>query len=254
MRDLVDLILMSLKIFVLSYLGIAAVTGQRLNVGIIVRSLTDSMAFVAEDQLPLVFNADFWATLDMGRTSELGRGRNIADYALTWWTSRKPRNLDNVDILADGTLVLCLDYHRRQLDASPVSSASPSPGPRKTPADSLPTMEADIGAAVLMPAMAEHWSDGEETTGQAIACPKCPLYRDALRALRQEVEEFNRYAKTLATTADTECRRDMRRAAAFYDLYEAALLKETAVTPSAPTGSRSERVKEVSATAAAEFK
>ena len=97
------------KLFILSLVGIATALGQPLDIPIILRTLAGTIALVVENSLPFAFDSDFLATLD---TPAHDNCEVVDNYALRWWSGRKPRDLNTVDILNANTLEGCLGHYK----------------------------------------------------------------------------------------------------------------------------------------------
>jgi len=102
-----------LPAFILSYIGMATAVGRSVEIPIILRSLTDSMAVLPEHELPLAIHPNFLATLDIGAYEEDNKCQVIKGYDLSWWTGQKPRDLDTVKILDQLSLASCITHYRQ---------------------------------------------------------------------------------------------------------------------------------------------
>jgi len=92
----------------------ATAVGRSVEIPIILRSLADSMAVLPENELPLAIHPDFLATLNIGAYEEDNKCQVVKGYDLSWWTGRKPRDLDTVKILDQLSLASCITHYRQQ--------------------------------------------------------------------------------------------------------------------------------------------
>ena len=193
----------------MSYIGIAAATGQVTDVPIVLRSLADSFATLPEDSLPCKISLGLLATLDIG-TDPDHHGRVVNAYEFSWWKSSRPPRTSA--ILCQGTLEHCLRLHRTRLLKGTGSWSSPVP--------LLP-----ITAKPLMPVISSTATDAGADT--APDCRQCSAYKIVINDLLDDVRGLHELAAGLEVSHSNEWDLNMRRAAGFYMLHEKALQKET---------------------------
>jgi len=100
------------KFYVMGYAGMAAATGQVLDIPIVLRSLSTSLALITKANFPVPFDSEFVALLEVGTTDE-EFGRVVKSYAYNWWDKR--RKPEDKDLLHAETIHACLDHHGPQL-------------------------------------------------------------------------------------------------------------------------------------------
>ena len=198
--------LTKIKVFILSLIGTSSALGQAVDIPIILRTLAGTFALVVEDNLPLPFDADFLATLD---TPAHDKCEVVKNYAHPWWTGRKPRDLNTVNILNASTLQFCLDLFKEQLvqqsagtsthNAGDFSNSRSGPGPSPGPGP-----------------------------GSSPGCRICHKYRQLLSDVLQDILKYQNFASVMSTSSQNLLNLGLRRASTFHLLYEAAIMKETA--------------------------
>ncbi|KAF8799630.1 hypothetical protein BYT27DRAFT_7263716 [Phlegmacium glaucopus] len=234
-------------LFILSYIGIATALGQQLDVLIILRSLTDSMAMLDEDALPLPFNASFLATLDIGVHDRNNKSQVVSTYDYTWWSGRKPRNLSTVTVLDASNLETCLNNYQLQRSLAPASAAlvdsgaGASAGLTQAASAGVPTSAEDIPSPLH--AGADH----------SPTCHRCNKYRDLLSDVLQDVLRFRNVSSLMSTSSEHRWKLGVCRASTFHLLQEAALLKETAVSEAPAPGSTAQWLVAVAQNASSEL-
>jgi len=197
------------------------------DIPIIVRSLADSLALVDVSALPLSFEPDLLATLNIG-INDNSKCRRVPTYHCTWWLARKPRNLDSVDVMDRLRIDKCLEVHqhlllpsqRGEVITSGLTSTRPAvPVPLGPPAPHLAASKA--------------------------GCDQCERYRDLLSGALRELVEVCQFASAMATASENQWSLDMRWASTFNLLYEAAVIKECGPSTKPPRGNKGERAKAV---------
>lgn len=166
--------------------------GQPVDIPIILRTLAGSIALCDEESLPLTSTPDYLAMLDAGEFEKVV----VNNFELSWWTSRKPRDLNAVEILNASTVERCLDHYTTQRESQHESSI-PNPGP-----GTGLTREAlrfhDAGtAAVAGP------STGSKPppTGAGERCSSCPRYRQLLSDVLGDILKYQNFASVMATSS-----------------------------------------------------
>jgi hypothetical protein len=202
--------------------GIVTSIGLPLHVPIIIRSLAQSMAFLAEGDLPIAFDVDFLLMLDSDLAEQNGFTRLVETYEHSWWRARKPRDLDLAVILNSSTIVNCLDVHEGQFN----KSLPENPFGLPSASSSGHFVDKQVGHSSESTA---HETIPEDT----LQCQNCDQYAGILSDTLQDLLGIHNVASTMATNYDIQWDMDMRRASTFHLLYEAAVLKETANVPSA---------------------
>jgi len=199
------------------------------DIPIIVRSLADSLALADASVLPLSFEPDLLATLDIGVDDD-SKCRKVSTYHHAWWLVRKPRNLDSVDIMDRSSIDKCLDIYQHLLLPSQrgevITSGSTSTGPLALPVPPAPQ------APILSLLEA--------------GCNQCECYRDLLSGILRELVGVCQFASAMATASENQWCLDMRRASTFNLLYEATVIKECGPSTRPPRGNnKGERAKAV---------
>lgn len=202
--------------FVLSYIGLGSSIGLSLKIPIIVRSLAGSFALLEEADLPIGFDLDFITTLDTDLAEQDPMCKIMDKYECAWWTQRKPRNLDSADVLDRSSFDKCLQTHLNQIDVQK--------GGRK-----------DLSSSLISPTKI---TTAETSANNTLPlCLNCETLTDILSNTLVDVVDLHSYANTMVTSGECQWNIDMRRASMFNLLYEAAVIKETAVAPSAISAS-----------------
>lgn len=226
-RYLINLLTVT-KIFILSIVGTATALGQPVEIPIILRTLASSIALVNEDALPLNLNPDSLAALD---TPAHDKSKVVQNHNLKWWSGRKPRDLNTVDILKSSTLRHCLENYRQQ-----------SKGAGSTP---------DSFANASTPADTGRTDTGKANTGPG--CPDCKRYRQVISDLLQDVLKFQNFASVMSTSSKALLHIGLRKASTYNLLHEAAILKETAEISPPERASKIHHISAVSGTALSEL-
>ncbi|PPQ80265.1 hypothetical protein CVT25_003704, partial [Psilocybe cyanescens] len=147
-------------------------------------------------------------------------------YKYNWWNNNAAlTTLDNKKLNA------ALSFHREQLKLVLPRTAAPSDdGPRfRPPSPTPPPMPSiDLIAVPKIPA---------PVPGAAPDCPMCDIYQKMAVDLYQMNVDAVRHNRELLLLAETESSLCERRVAGFYELHEAAMLKETANVPARDTES-----------------
>ena len=99
----------------MSLIGIATSIRQSMDVLILIRSLASSIGSLNEEILSLSFDPDFLLTLDLDFSEQHKTCQIVQQYNSSWWTGKKPRNLDWADVLDISSLERCLRKHREQI-------------------------------------------------------------------------------------------------------------------------------------------
>lgn len=194
----------------MTLIGTATALGLGVDIPIITRSLAASFALVKEHELPLDVNQDILLTLDAGGDDKF---KIVPNYELMWWTGRKPRDLNIVEILKDTTLEKCLANYHEQI--------RPSTAARSTTGSSVPY----AGSNPSLPVP----KTGTDPSN----------YRQLLSDVLRDILKFQQFASIMSTSNKNLMNLGIRRAAAFNLLHEAAILKETAGSPESSPATQS---------------
>jgi hypothetical protein len=173
----------------------AAAIGHACNIPFILRRLASNFYRNAPASLPVTFDLDFLLALDAGCDTD-DIARPVASYRLEWWTQ------DGSLLLSFETLDTCLE-HFQALTGLPDVMPLPFKKPAYTWSRHLST----------------------RSDGGLPACTKCNLYRSVALGALDDMQDLRHLAHGLEVTADSQLRTAKRDAGAFFQLYEAAMLK-----------------------------
>lgn len=207
----------------MSYIGIATALGQPVEIHIILRSLADIVGLPVEMGFPTIFEPEFLATLDLDRRDKDCKYSVVERYQHQWWTGRKPRDLNVVDILNAETVSSCLELYRKQLTGLSEMPENMSTAGSAANAGCSSTARSAANAGYLPNA-------GHTTAGispAALSCPTCIEYKDVLSLTLQDILKFNNFASLMVTCTENLLKIGTRKASTFHLLHEAAILKET---------------------------
>jgi hypothetical protein len=182
--------------------------------------MTASMALANEDELPLDYDPEFLLTLDTGGQEN---SMIVACYELSWWTGRKPRDLDAVEILNASTVSKCLQHYKRRLGLDAGASRN---------ADASGNAGSSVNTGITSNAAGTGTSSNNEAGAE---CRSCLKYRELLSDVLQDILKFQNFASSMSSSSQNLFEIGNRRASTFNLLHEAAILKETAgLSPPAP--------------------
>jgi len=108
LNSIKDCLIMSFQLFIMSYVGMATSLGLVVEVPMVLRSLSISLAAVPNANLPIPFDLGLIAMLDSG-TNDSDFSRIVKSYALAWWKGTH-RPADSGTLTAK-TLERCLKQH-----------------------------------------------------------------------------------------------------------------------------------------------
>ena len=209
----------------------ASALGMPMVIPIVIRTLTGSLAFVEETILP--FNTCFLATLDSGEHQV------INNYEFRWWSGRKPRDINTVEIMGGPTIKKCLIHYREEkakgvflpagAGASRFAGTKPD-GETMATASAKPTFARSGQTANIKDA--------------GSGCRNCTKYKQLLSDVLQDVLKFQNYASAMSTSSENLLNIGIRKASNFQLLHEAAILKETAGIPP-PTKGKTHQISAV---------
>jgi len=206
-----DCLIMSFQLFIMSYVGIATSLGLVIEVPMVLRSLSVSLAAVPDDDLPIPFDLGLIAMLDSG-TNDSEFGRIVKSYALAWWKgTRKPANRGT---LAANTLEKCLEQHRRFLLET--MGGEPMPEHSIIP---IPSLQLPFGAEANVGAV----GGSDIGTGN---CSQCTVYKSLAADLLNKIKSIKNFVSGMVGMTFNETELIPRRAVGFYSLHEKVLTKE----------------------------
>ena len=214
------------KLFIMSYVGLAFATGQVVDIPIILRSLTVSLANVPSADLPIPFDLGFLEMLQVG-TNDEELGRVVRSYALPWWRRSKPP-ADGETLNAE-TLEQCLIHHRDELLIS-VDGRPISPIPINT-VSSLQIRPVAVpdgplhGGGASAPGGPSRRGDGVSVV-DGPACPECEFHRTLSADLIEELRGIRTLVSGVGVSSTNEAEVAARSAAGLYHLHEQVSLKE----------------------------
>ena len=192
------------KEFTLSYIGMAAAIGQSINIPIVIRGLAMDLHRHVPGSDTLLFDPDFLFSLDTG-TDHDDPAKVVKSYHQQWWTARTPPAI--TDLMNQQNIADFLKHHHRLTESDspnilPVAPVKPSYG----------------------------WSRGVnfDSVSPNIQCHQCRLYRAILIGAEDELRDIRHYAHGMEVRSAFRARFAARRAATFYQLYQAANSKADA--------------------------
>jgi hypothetical protein len=174
------------------------------DVPIVLRSLSVSLASVASADLPIPFDLAFLAMLEGGTNPDQCE-RVVKSYALCWWKSTR-RPADGSLLSAD-TVDKCLIHHRSKL----LKTMS---------GQSLPARPIIVTPPLQLPSNAEAASDADA------ACVRCDFHRSLAADLLTELKGIKQFVSGMEATAFNDTDMASRRMAGFYVLHNMVLTKE----------------------------
>lgn len=210
---------------------------------IILRTLAGNIPFIVKEKLPLAAGLNFLATLDAGEHEM------VSNYELRWWTGRKARDLDTVEILTTSTVDKCLTHYRQQKSNSRKFPAGAGAGPASNESQS---------AEILSPSANLSACDDSDTGSplKSVAgtgCRNCTKYKQLLSDVLRDILKFHSFASVMSISAENMLNVGIRRASTFHNLHEAANLKETPIVPPPAQAPTSHRISEVLRNASSEL-
>jgi hypothetical protein len=173
----------------------AAAIGHACNIPSILRNLASYFYRHASSNLPVSFNLASLLDLDAGCDSD-DIARPVASYHLDWWTQ------ETSELLSFDTLDPCLQHFQRLTGLSEIIP----PGFKKP--------SYTWSRHLSMP-----------SNGVLPACHNCTMYRAVALGALDDLRDLRHLAHGLEVRADRQVRSAKRDAGAFFQLYEAALLK-----------------------------
>jgi hypothetical protein len=184
----------------------AAAIGQSLNIPILIRALACDIYRLGPALEAWNFSREFLLALDAGIDPE-DPTAPVDHYHLPWWTGQSRPDAD--EILSTHTLARCLAHHKmvsdRVRDTRPVEAEQRGP-PLNWQRDLSLSPE-----------------------GLNVKCGQCRLYRAVGVTAMDRLQDYRHHLHGLKTAQDARVDLTSRRAAGFFQLHEAALLKEDSV-------------------------
>ncbi|PPQ87767.1 hypothetical protein CVT25_015010 [Psilocybe cyanescens] len=210
--------------FFMQYVSIATALGLVFDTPIVLRSLAASLCKVDTSHLPIPYDARLIAILSAGTHSEQPY-RTVPRYKYDWWNKHlASATLDNKKLHAS------LEFHDKQLQSAQPTTELPDDEARfRLPSTTLPP----VPRINLLSAPKFFIPVADADAG----CTMCNTYQQMAIDLYQMNVDAVRNTQQLLSLAETESLLCERRVAGFYEVHEAALLKETANVPTTGTES-----------------
>ena len=180
----------------------ATALGQPLNIPIVIRTLTGTLAFADENYLPFRTMPGFLDILDVG-THQI-----VPNFKLQWWTDPKTKDISTIKILSARTVMVCLAHFQEQKKNTPVLPAGASAG-----SSNISNASSNAGSTTLIP------------TSARSQCESCTKYQQLLSDVLQDVLEIQKYALVRSTSLKNLLNMGICRASTFHQLHEATILK-----------------------------
>jgi len=210
-----------------------------LVVPIVIRSLAGRYTFDGGDVLPI--DSSILACLDAGQHQQ------VNSFALPWWSGRKPRDVNTVEIFSASTLRKCLDHHREQISISKNLPAGAGAG-------RILASEADGSGTTGAKGKQKVGAGTPISKNARSGCDRCANYRQLLSDVLQDVLKFQKYASGMSTSSENLLNIGIRRGSTFNLLHQAAILKETAGISPPAKAETAELILSVNRTASSELK
>lgn len=238
---LIILLLTGFKTFILNVIGTLTALDQPVVIPIILRTLAASIALYEEGDLPFECTPDFLAVLDAGEFEK----DIVIDFDLNWWSGRKPRDLNAVEILNASTVDTCLEHYTFQQESKESKSGRrniPNPGPGSgLTNEALLFHNTNNAGKSKTPPVTGRPAATNVLTGTGTGCASCSQYRQLLSDVLRDILRYQNFASVMATSSKNLFNIGSRKASTFNLLYETAVLKETAGV-SLPAKSSVERI------------
>jgi hypothetical protein len=217
-----------------------------LDIPIILRSLAGSLGLAVIDErgLPLDSDISFLETLDVGGH------QHVTSYELRWWT-RKPSDLNKVEIMNPSNVKKCLAHFRKEKSKSFVLPAGAGAGAaqniksKSSDAIDLETSISGAGANAGDSILTNFGNAGLSAETIPDACRKCPKYCQLLSDVLLDVLKFKQFSSVMSTSSENLMNIGIRRASTFNLLHEASILKETADVPPLAEAPKRHHISEV---------
>jgi hypothetical protein len=193
--------------FTLSYIGMAAAIGQSVDIPILIRALACDIYRLGPTPELWKFSREFVLALDAGIDPD-NPTAPVDHYHLAWWNAESRPYED--EILSSQTLSLCLANHKIVSDR----------------------MRHDRPVVPVLANPSSEWQRdiSLRPEGLDIKCGHCRLYRAVGVTALDRLQDYRHHLHGLKSAQDARVDVTSRRAAGFFQLYEAALLKENTET------------------------
>jgi hypothetical protein len=239
--------------------------GQPLVIPIILRTLASTagtITFDEEQKLPMLPDSSFLSTLDTGERQVITR------FELVWWSGRKPRDINTVDILNASTLRKCLEHYRQEKKNSITIPVGSGAGLRSEKSSSNAGVRTFAGAETSsfagtssLPGTSSFADTSSVyspvmyplTSVNDAGCRKCANYRQLLSDVLQDVLKFQKFASLMSTSSENLLNIGIRRTSVFNLLHEQAIMKETSGIPPLAKAPTSHHISAVIQNATTEF-
>ena len=169
-------------------------------------------------------------------TLDVGGHQHVTSYELRWWT-RKPSDLNKVEIMNPSNVKKCLAHFRKEKSKSFVLPAGAGAGAaqnmksKSSDAVDLETSISGAGVNAGDSILTNFGNAGLSAETIPDACRKCPKYCQLLSDVLLDVLKFKQFSSVMSTSSENLMNIGIRRASTFNLLHEASILKETAGVP-----------------------
>jgi hypothetical protein len=184
--------------FTLSYIGRAAAICMPIDIPLIIRAL--ARAFSTQNAQPssIQMDNDFLLFLDAG-TEDEDPAAVVESYHNTWWTGKNEKQWLTLE-----TIDACMEYHKKLTSA-----------PRTGPAAFTKTRYTWSRHVQSLPADTK------------LNCDRCRLYRGVTIGVLDDLNDMRNYVNAAGQSHGAKFLLEQRRASGFFQLYEAAVRKES---------------------------
>ena len=162
-----------------------------------------------------MINRDLFPSLDAGCDIELDLSAEAEDYEFAWWKSEDEPSTNQ--ILSYSNIREALEFHRQ-----------------------LTGIKGIVGKKMDKSRYTWNRNVSFLPESQEIQCNRCRLYRGITLGVLDNIQDLRHYVHALEVTYEERSDLSIRRAAGFFQLYEAALMKEV----QADAGKGKEKAKE----------
>jgi hypothetical protein len=193
---------------VLSYLGLAAATGQIIDIPVIIRSLSRDFYFSAiRNNYSIPLDRDFLLAMDVGIIPVAGT--HIENFDCAWWDFDGAKSnflVNDNEILNINNIDACLAFHRHQISLLPV------PERYVIPLESKPSY-------IWKP-------DASAPITPNDSCKRCRLYRAVAMGTLDDHRDIRNQIQGMETMFSTLKNQTLRRSSGFNQLFEYLSIKE----------------------------
>ncbi|KAF8814719.1 hypothetical protein BYT27DRAFT_7219635 [Phlegmacium glaucopus] len=224
------------QIFCLSFVGLAMVMGQSVQIPVVIRSLAQNYEFTTSAAKKFELDANILEYLESGIVDV--PGGHIRTFFIDWWDQGKTPT-QRSGIFSMQTVSKCLEFHNQEIervDHHPAEHSmaehAAAPQPATRPVDSRPA-PGQKPSTPLSPDGSHRlnklhycwhhkiWDD--EKGGH---CPQCRLYRAASLGLMDDLHGLQNLVDSMETTHQAERALSVRRASGFNLFFEVAVVKD----------------------------